>query len=166
VFPVRRKRTASTLLRPAPPHTPHNEPGGRSVHRRGPRGPAAARARHRPAGSGTRWRPAQLPGPGPTVQTTEGRTPVPGGRRHSPGRRSAGWHGSGECGPGWPGPGQPGPESREPEAHSAAQSTRPTKHRARTGPAALLQSPTETGTPRGTCGPFDAIPSGLRRTPR
>ena len=34
------------------------------------------------------------------------------------------------------------------------------------GSRGVLQSPTETGTPRGTCGPFDAIPSGLRRTPR
>lgn len=53
----------------------------------------------------------------------------------------------------------------------APQSTGPTKHGAHKaqgphGSRGVLQSPTETGTPRGTCGPFDAIPSGLRRTPR
>jgi hypothetical protein len=55
VFPVRRKRTVSTWLRPARPHTHTNEPGSREVQRAGrpqagmPRA-GMPRARHRATG--------------------------------------------------------------------------------------------------------------------
>ena len=129
MFPVRRKRTASTLLRPAPPHTPYQRA----------RRPRSSSARRLQPGLGpgphVRWRARaregghlRCPGSGSRSRRLRSGPPVPGGAY--PGVRR--WMGR-------------GPKALRPQS-------RPAKHRARTGPAAcsrVLRKLVRHGAPAG-----------------
>lgn len=170
MFPVRRKRTPSTPLRPAPVHTPYQRAGRPGSS---PRGAPAARNRNGPDIARRGWRAGrgQWPGWGGREPRGAGAGLLRGG---PDGANDAGNRARSDAGPDSPGPDSTvrmarcrkrraeskGPVKKVPPKHG------PAKRRARTGPAACSRVLRKTGTPRGTCGPFDAIPSGLRRTPR